>query len=137
MLSAGVVILHWNHDHYQYLLLRAFNYWDFPKGIVEAGEQPLDAAIREVEEETGLTALHFQWGEEFRETNPYNHGRKVARYYIAETPSPHVHLPINPELGRAEHSEYRWVSRTEAWTLLTPRVQSILEWTDSILKSAT
>ncbi len=135
MLSAGVVILHWNHDHYQYLLLRAFNYWDFPKGIVEAGEAPLDAAIREVEEETGLTTLDFQWGLGYRETNPYNHGRKVARYYIAETPSTQVYLPVNPELGKPEHSEYRWVDRAEAWTLLTPRVQSILEWADSILRS--
>jgi len=42
-----------------YLLLRAYNYWDFPKGVVEVDESPLQAAIREVEEETTLTGLRF------------------------------------------------------------------------------
>ncbi|MCR4324734.1 MAG: NUDIX domain-containing protein [Candidatus Curtissbacteria bacterium] len=30
--------------------------WDFPKGHVEKGEKSVDAAIREVEEETGVKA---------------------------------------------------------------------------------
>ena len=132
-LSSGVVVVHWNQDHYDYLLLRAYNYWDFPKGVVEADELPLQAAIREVEEETTLTGLQFRWGDVYRETHPYNQGRKVARYYIAESASTEVRLMPNPELGRPEHSEYRWVDRTEAWTLLTPRVRAILEWTDGIM----
>jgi len=28
--------------------------WTFPKGLVERGEKPEDAAVREVEEETGI-----------------------------------------------------------------------------------
>lgn len=133
ILSSGVVVVHWDRDHYDYLLLRAYNYWDFPKGVVEAGESPLAAAVREVEEETTLTGLRFRWGDAYRETHPYNQGRKVARYYIAESPSTEVRLPLNPALGRPEHSEFRWVSRVDAWTLLTPRVRAILEWTDSII----
>lgn len=133
VLSAGVVVIHWKLDHYDYLLLRAYNYWDFPKGVVEANESPLEAAVREVEEETTLTGLRFRWGDVYRETHPYNQGRKVARYYIAESPSTAVSLPTNPELGRPEHSEYCWVNRAEAWTLLTLRVRAILEWTDGII----
>jgi bis(5'-nucleosidyl)-tetraphosphatase len=133
VLSAGVVVVHPHRDHYDYLLLRAYNYWDFPKGVVEADESPLQAAIREVEEETTLTRLRFRWGDVYRETHPYNQGRKVARYYVAESPTTAVQLPPNPELGRPEHSEYRWVDRAEAWNLLTPRVRAILEWTDSII----
>lgn len=136
ILSAGVVILHWQRDHYEYLLLRAYNYWDFPKGVVEAGETPLRAAIREVQEETGIADLSFRWGHVYRETHPYNHGRKVARYYIAETPTSRVRLPVNPFLGRPEHSDYRWVTRAQAWPLLTPRVRAILEWTDSVIKKS-
>ena len=30
------------------------NYWDFPKGGMEIGESPLETAIREVEEESGI-----------------------------------------------------------------------------------
>jgi bis(5'-nucleosidyl)-tetraphosphatase len=135
ILSAGVVILHGGDDHYEYLLLRAFNYWDFPKGVVEPGEKPLEAAIREVQEETGITELNFRWGKQYRETGPYNHGRKIARYYIAETPTTEVHLAINPLLGRPEHSEYRWVTLAEARTLLTPRVQTILVWAEAISRT--
>ncbi|MFZ1828751.1 MAG: NUDIX domain-containing protein [Candidatus Competibacteraceae bacterium] len=133
ILSSGVVVVHWTRDHYDYLLLRAYNYWDFPKGVVEANESPLAAAVREVEEETTLTGLRFRWGDAYRETHPYNQGRKVARYYIAESPSTEVSLLLNPELGRPEHSEFRWVHRAEAWTLLTPRVRAILEWTDGVI----
>ena len=133
ILSSGIVVVRWERDHYEYLLLRAYNYWDFPKGMVEAHESPLEAAIREVEEETTLTGLRFRWGDVYRETHPYNQGRKVARYYIAEAVNPEVGLPDNPELGRPEHSEFRWVDRAETWTLLTPRVRAILEWTDNII----
>jgi bis(5'-nucleosidyl)-tetraphosphatase len=133
ILSAGVVILHWNRDHYDYLLLRAYNYWDFPKGTVEPGETSLEGALREVKEETAITDLQFRWGYVYRETPPYNYGRKVARYYIAATATTSVHLPVNPLLGRPEHSAYRWAGRTEAWRLLTPRVRMILEWTDEVL----
>ena len=135
ILSAGVVILHWNCDHYDYLLLRAFNYWDFPKGVVELGEKPLAAAIREVQEETGITELQFRWGNQYRETGPYNHGRKIARYYIAETPASTVHLSDNPLLGRPEHNEYRWVNFAEARVMLTPRVLVILEWADRLIRA--
>jgi len=136
ILSAGVIVLHWRRHRYEYLLLRAYNYWDFPKGVVEPGETPLECARREVAEETGITELAFRWGEQYRETQPYNHGRKIARYYIAETPSTRVRLQINPEIGRPEHSEFRWVTRAAAWDLLTPRVQAILEWSDSVLRAS-
>ena len=134
ILSAGVVILRWHRDRYQYLLLRAYNYWDFPKGVVEAGETPLQAAIREVAEETAITDLNFRWGEIYRETRPYNHGHKIARYYIAETSATRVQLPVNPQLGRPEHSDFRWVTRDEALGLLTPRVRAIVIWVDGILR---
>jgi bis(5'-nucleosidyl)-tetraphosphatase len=85
-LSAGVIVVRrvQGQGDWHYLLLRAYNYWDFPKGIVETGEEPLGAARREVEEETGLTELNFRWGHGFSETEPYGKG-KTARYYVAET----------------------------------------------------
>ena len=75
---------------WRFLLLRAFNHWDFPKGMVEAGEEPLAAAIREVREETLITDLQFAWGEVYTETGPYSRG-KVARYYIASTDTTDSH----------------------------------------------
>lgn len=126
-LSAGVVVVRETHDGWLYLLLRAYNHWDFPKGMVEPGEEPLAAAIREVREETLIEDLEFAWGEVYTQTNPYSRG-KVARYYIAKTRTAEVSLPVIEALGRAEHNEYRWVDRQAALRLVSPRVAPIIEW---------
>jgi 8-oxo-dGTP pyrophosphatase MutT (NUDIX family) len=126
-LSAGVVLIRESHEGWRYLLLRAYNHWDFPKGMVEPGEEPLAAAIREVAEETLITELEFAWGETYIETNPYSRG-KVARYYIAKTPTIEVTLPVIEALGRAEHNEFRWVDHDTALKLVSPRVAPIIAW---------
>lgn len=114
------------------LVLRAYKNWDFPKGVVEPGEDPMDAAKREATEETGLCDLEFNFGESYKETLPYA-GGKVARYYLAETAEERVNLPISHELGRAEHHEWRWVSLDEAEDLLPPRLALVLEWARNTL----
>jgi 8-oxo-dGTP pyrophosphatase MutT (NUDIX family) len=46
----------------RYLLIKTYRYpvdrdlWEFPAGLVEVGEDPVDTATRELEEETGLKA---------------------------------------------------------------------------------
>jgi 8-oxo-dGTP pyrophosphatase MutT (NUDIX family) len=131
--SAGVVVVRRVGDDWQFLLLRAFNHWDFPKGMVEEGEQPLEAAVREVREESLIDDLVFAWGESSTQTGPYS-GGKVARYYIASTTRVEVTLPFNPEIGRAEHSEYRWVSYDQALELVSPRVKPVLRWAAQALQ---
>ncbi len=125
--SAGVVVVRRTARGCRYLLLRAFRYWDFPKGQVEPGETPLEAARREVAEETGITRLDFRWDDAHVDTPPYA-GGKVARYYLAFTDQAEVVLGINPELGRPEHHEYRWVDYAGARRLLGPRVRAVLDW---------
>ncbi|HVJ29443.1 MAG TPA: NUDIX domain-containing protein [Gammaproteobacteria bacterium] len=126
-LSAGAVVLRRSVDGWKCLVLRAYKNWDFPKGIVERGEEPLAAALREVTEETGLRELALPWGEVYRETEPYA-GGKVARYYVAESATGTVVLPVNPELGRPEHHEFRWLELDAAVRLLPPRLQHVLLW---------
>lgn len=127
ILSAGVIPVRWTGSRWLYLLLRAYQYWDFPKGKAEAGESPLETALREVKEETGLEELDFRWGYDFFETGPYARG-KVARYYVAETKDDKVVLGFVPALGRAEHHEYRWMTYSEAYRAASPRVRRVLEW---------
>jgi 8-oxo-dGTP pyrophosphatase MutT (NUDIX family) len=137
LLSAGVVLVRPSGAGSRYLVLRAYQNWDFPKGVVEPGENPLDAAVREVREETSLDALDFRWGLGFRETEPYARG-KVARYYVAaSTLSGQVRLAPSPELGRPEHHEFRWATRAEAARLLPPRLQPVLEWAASLVEKGT
>lgn len=126
-LSSGVVVVRATDTGWRYLLLRAFNHWDFPKGMVEPGETPLAAAIREVGEETLIADLEFAWGEHYIETRPYSRG-KVARYYLARTMTTAVTLPVIEALGRAEHNEFRWVDEVTAFRLVSPRVVPIIHW---------
>lgn len=125
--SAGVVVVRRDDRGWRLLVLRAYRNWDFPKGTLEAGEAPLDAALRETMEEAAISDLAFHWGEGYCETAPYRQG-KVARYYLAETAQTAITLPVSPELGRPEHDEWRWVSFDEAERLLPPRLQPILAW---------
>jgi bis(5'-nucleosidyl)-tetraphosphatase len=130
-LAAGAVVLRRVDERWNCLVLRVYRNWDFPKGLVEPGEEPLDAALREVTEETGLRGLSLPWGKAWRETEPYA-GGKVARYYVAESASGKVVLPVNPELGRPEHHEFRWLPLDDAARLLPPRLQPVLRWAQTV-----
>jgi bis(5'-nucleosidyl)-tetraphosphatase len=133
ILSAGMVIVRKEAGKWKYLFLRAYKLWDFPKGEVEEGEDPLETAIREAREETGILDLNFRWGRIFKETESYRGGKKIARYYIAETKQSQITLPVNPELGRPEHHEYRWLSYEEIIRLSPERLLPIIEWAHGIL----
>jgi bis(5'-nucleosidyl)-tetraphosphatase len=131
-LSAGAVVVRESPQGLRFLLLRAFNHWDFPKGLVENGEEPREAAVREVREETTISDLSFPWGDVYTETGPYSRG-KTARYYLARTATKDISLPLNPETGKAEHSEYRWVDYDTALRLVSPRVQPVLRWAAHVI----
>jgi len=131
-LSSGVVVVNVVRPTVHFLLLRAYKNWDFPKGLVEPGEQPIDAALREVREETTLDNLSFDWGLGFLETGPYNKG-KISRYYLARSSETAVRLPINPDLGMPEHHEARWLQFDQALQLVTPRLLPVLRWARGII----
>ena len=40
-------------------MIKRKGYWDLPKGKIEKGENDEDGALREVEEETGLTKMNI------------------------------------------------------------------------------
>ncbi len=131
-LSCGAVIVRQTDDDWLTLMLRAYHNWDFPKGICEEGESPMDAAIREIGEESGIGDLEFDWGDRFTDTGPYNRG-KTARYYLARTDQEAVEMGIAPELGRPEHHEYRWIDFDEAYDLSAPRVRLVVQWARQII----
>jgi 8-oxo-dGTP diphosphatase len=85
--------------------------WTFPKGKLDPGESFEEAALREVEEETGLVC---ELGEELPSTTyTDNRGRdKVVRYW-AMTP---VAGEFDPN---DEVDELRWVTPDEARERLT------------------
>ncbi len=131
-LSAGVVVVSLVDRKPRFLLLRAYRNWDFPKGIVEAGEAPIDAAVREVREETALDDISFDWGLVYMETGPYNKN-KIARYYIARSKQRFISFQVNPELGTAEHQEAVWVDHDRALELVSARLQPVVRWAYSVI----
>jgi len=56
--SAGGIIFRKRDGEAELCLIRDdYGYWTFPKGKLEAGETPQQAAVREVGEEVGVTPL--------------------------------------------------------------------------------
>jgi 8-oxo-dGTP pyrophosphatase MutT (NUDIX family) len=131
-LSCGVVLARQTDAGIMTLMLRAYQHWDFPKGLREPGEEPLETALREVGEETGISEMSFDWGDRFTETGPYSRG-KTARYYLASTRCEEVVMGPSVETGVPEHQEWRWVSFDEAFDLGSPRVRTVVQWARQII----
>jgi 8-oxo-dGTP pyrophosphatase MutT (NUDIX family) len=131
-LSCGAVIVRRDDGGWLTLMLRVYRNWDFPKGLCEPGESPIEAAVREVREESGIRSLHFDWGKRYTETGPYSRG-KTARYYLARTEQTTVCMGISPDTGRPEHHESRWVDFDTAYVLAAPRVRTVVQWARDIV----
>jgi bis(5'-nucleosidyl)-tetraphosphatase len=131
-LSCGIVLVRDTADGIMTLMLRAWHHWDFPKGVREDGEQPLEAAVRELREETGISVIEFRWGDRCLDTGPYSRG-KVARYYLAATAESAVVLGPSPETGKPEHHEWRWLSFDAAFDLASPRVRDVVRWARQVV----
>jgi 8-oxo-dGTP pyrophosphatase MutT (NUDIX family) len=114
-ISAGVVLFR-SKEQREYLLLDYGAHWDFPKGHIEAGEDPQTTAARELQEETGIRDARFVPG--FKESMRYFYRKagvgmlKVVIYFLAETPTGDVTLSH-------EHSGYLWLPYEQALKRLT------------------
>ena len=115
--SAGGVVFKKENDRVFVLMINpkgrnygpAEDYWSFPKGHIEKGETPEQAATREIKEETGIISYAkkkledikytFKWGEDnvFKIVSYYLMG------YVSGEPAP------NMEVANVE-----WVEISEA-----------------------
>jgi 8-oxo-dGTP pyrophosphatase MutT (NUDIX family) len=121
--AAGGVVLRWSPSGTLETVLvhrSAYDDWTFPKGKLLRGETEEEAAVREVEEETGLRC---QLGREVGTTSYRDpQGRqKTARYWEM--------APIEGELAATnEVDEARWVPLEDAADMLThARDRELLE----------
>jgi 8-oxo-dGTP diphosphatase len=85
--------------------------WSLPKGKLDEGESFEDAALREVEEETGLRCA---LGRELPAIEYEVRGRpKVVRYWAMEV------VDETPFVPNDEVDQLRWVEPRDALALLT------------------
>ena len=130
--SAGVIVV--RHDkarnEHKLLLMKAYDFWDFPKGGIEKGESKLEAAVREVEEESGINDLDFCWGKTFYETESFGKFNKRVFYFVAKTEKREVVISKNPQTGFYEHEDYMWLSFKDAKKITVQRIKKAIEWAE-------
>ena len=132
--SAGAIIFRRESKDIKFLLLHyklTTDYWDFPRGNIEKNETEQITAAREIEEETGITQLHFipnfiekaQWF--YRKAGEIIH--KEVTIFLAETTQEHITLS-------KEHIGYAWLSYPNAMKKLSfKNAKEILEKAKEII----
>lgn len=106
--SYGVIPVHKTAQGYELLVIHQISYtgdrfWIFPKGHAEAGESPIEAAMRELEEETGLTRVTLISDPTFTLTYSFKHEGEVVEktvvYFIGEVEDPTTKITDTTEVA--------------------------------------
>jgi len=117
--SAGFILItdDFETDDYSVLLLHyTSGHWDLPKGNIETNETELEAATRELREETSIES--FRVIPNFRYVLDYKYTRKnvliskQVTLFLASTGVRKVKISH-------EHMGYSWVKKSDATTQLT------------------
>ena len=123
---AGVIVTKQINGEWFVLGLRVYGSYDLPKGGAESFETDLTAALRETEEEAGITELDFRWG--LKTTMARN-----VTLFIAET-SENPTIRPNPETGEYEHHDATWLTFEEASMKMHPYLRPSILWAQNIVE---
>jgi 8-oxo-dGTP pyrophosphatase MutT (NUDIX family) len=107
-ISSGGVVVRRGPDGYEVCLVSDGQHWGFPKGLIESGETPETAALREISEETGIPAASLTLRaplpvSEYVYRRP-NHGALVFKrvhHFIVEAPQDTTLHPDPAEIADA------------------------------------
>src|SRR6187551_375295 len=69
--SCGVLVHRGTGSRREFLFLRVYRTLDLPKGVLEAGEEEREGALRELREETGIAAADVRLDPDFRFVTAY------------------------------------------------------------------
>lgn len=131
--SAGIVTYCIKDYEIQYLILHYISgHWDLAKGKLEPGETKIQAAQRELTEETGLTAQIIPGFEEslsyvFKERGKMV--KKTVTFFVGKTEQQSIRLS-------REHQGYLWLPYEKAHEKLTYiNAKELLEHAHEFLKA--
>ena len=125
--GAGVVVIREFKDGWRILGLRVYGKYDLPKGAIDPGEDAFTAAVRETNEEAGISDLKFKWG---TEALALDH----LKMYIAETAQDPVILK-NPHSGIYEHHAAEWFSWDDIAGRVYPYLRPAIIWARDIVEN--
>ena len=112
--SCGVIPFRRNGEEREYLiLLQTNNCWSFPKGHMEAGETEEQTALRELFEETGLTAKLDTSRSASIEYPISGFAKKEVVFYLGEVAG-------ELKVQESEIETYKWVTFRELENYLFP-----------------
>lgn len=135
-ISAGLIIYRKTAEGIKYLLLyHGGSYWNFPKGKLEHSERGMDAAFREVKEETGLGKNDLILKDQFRVTDKFFFFRdkkrifKIVIFYLAQSRRRDV-------VVSTEHNGYGWFTYREAQKIIKfQNLSNIIKKANDLLKA--
>jgi len=115
--SAGIIAYRNPRAPELILLHYPGGHWGFPKGHLEAGEDPWGAALRELMEETGLSVEHrdqnFHYCFDYRFTSGGQPIEKTVEFFSARVPEDESVILSH------EHEDYTWAPPDQAMNILT------------------
>ncbi|MEK7653572.1 MAG: NUDIX domain-containing protein [Patescibacteria group bacterium] len=138
--SAGIIVFRQNpRDGLQYLVLyHRGSYWNFPKGKVDEGESEMEAASRELKEETGIDKIEIIDGWRQQTQFFFNEGREGKKELIKKDFIIYLaKLPEGQEVKIShEHNGYGWMdAKTAGKYLRFKNLKEILAEADSYVKT--
>jgi dATP pyrophosphohydrolase len=127
---SALVLIH--TDDLQVLIMERADkpgYWQSVTGSLEQAETPLQTAIREVQEETGLDARKYEL-QDWHESNVYEIYPHWRHRYAPEVTHNTEHLfglllpePLPIKMAPDEHVQYEWVDWRDA-------AKRVFSWTN-------
>lgn len=130
--SSGVIIFREEEERKYLLLHYESRHWDFVKGNIEEGETERKTAVRESQEETGITDIEFF--DKFKEEIQYYYKKsdetilKHVVFLLGKTSTEEIKLSY-------EHIGYKWLSFEKALKQVTyNNAKEVLEKAEKFIK---